>query len=478
MALPVHAFSLNNFSLDKSLHFLQENKATAALLTSALIGGVIVYLVANKEAESSVLCNEQQIQDLIEVPQQDMAMKAANEWDRKCAASRDLMDASKNGDIIKVQQLLSEHVHWKIDDWRVEQAMCIAAGFGHRDIVGLFIAYGAPIDMLNSCLYSAVCSGQAKMVEFLVAQGANPQKATLLQAAACSGNLEVATFLLDHGADVNYISWSYYNHCYVSPLQEAIKYKEIKMTELLLERGANLNLEPHYATQLLQTAIEKNCIEIVALLLAHGVNPNDYNLPYSFVPLAYAFSAEYEVRLTLIKLLLEHGSNPNASCDYNDETPLRRAMDIKNEAERLEIVKLLLAHRADPNAACSKYSHYTPLCIAICDKDIKIIQEMLAHGANLKEYPNSFFVEPIEHYIEIYNNLDQDFKSVFLEMMLPIITEDCLRKMEKCLSNESLKECNLDLIDRATGTIFNTSESLQEHRKLIEQHVRAKFVNA
>ena len=89
--------------------------------------------------------------------------------------------------------------------------------------------------------------------------------------AAGFGNLYKVGRLLDQGADINYL-WPLYN---MSALMMAVSGGKDDIVELLLERGANPNIQDDDGfTALMLSAVQyrDNNTEIIELLLAHGAN--------------------------------------------------------------------------------------------------------------------------------------------------------------------------------------------------------------
>ncbi|ULL16270.1 ankyrin repeat domain-containing protein [Paenibacillus sp. H1-7] len=148
--------------------------------------------------------------------------------------------------------------------------LCMAAGYGHTDIVRLLIRSGAD---LNAVWYANNYMGYAldtglEMVRLLLDAGADPNNAnwqgiTYLHIAAWLGNVEYAKLLLDCGAELEPIDQEYGT----TPLGWAAKYGRTEMVRFLLSRGANPllpKIEPW--TQPLAWAIRKGYKEIAVLL--------------------------------------------------------------------------------------------------------------------------------------------------------------------------------------------------------------------
>lgn len=159
--------------------------------------------------------------------------------------------------------------------------LCLAAGYGHADIVGLLIRRGAD---LNAPWYANNYIGYAAdysldMVRLLLEAGADPNNAnwlgvTYLHKAAYQGNMELAELLLQFGARLHAVDKEYGT----TPLGWAAKYGKTDMARFLLDKGADPRLpaeEPW--TQPLAWAKRRGHTDIVAMLTEWGFSAGDEN---------------------------------------------------------------------------------------------------------------------------------------------------------------------------------------------------------
>ena len=215
---------------------------------------------------------------------------------------------------------------------------------------------------------------------------------TPLAQAAFNGWLKAANFLLDHGAGVNVGD--------PSPLNQAVVAGNRAMTELLLNRGADVNANGSQGTPLHQAAnwgfqavteallsahADVNALnqggvtplflaasagreKIVQMLLAAGAKVNLKDDKGRTV-LNYAIGNSPEI----FQALLDAGTNPNTE-DSSGRTPLSYAAERDNP----KVVKLLLAAKADPNGGKLD----APLLCAIHKQDVASAELLLKQGAN------------------------------------------------------------------------------------------------
>jgi ankyrin repeat protein len=192
---------------------------------------------------------------------------------------------------------------------------------------------------------------------------------TPLSFAAMNGWTQVATFLLDHGAQVNGVPDS------VVPLHIAAGQGHMRMVELLLARGAEVDRRnPHQETALI-AASASGRIEVVRLLLERGADPKLADKDgRTALHLARAAKS-----LEIAQMLLEKGADPNALSGFvrfgPEGSPLHQAVT----ARQSEFVRLLLDHRADPDAHLPEQD--TPLMSAAENSDEELVKVLLAHGA-------------------------------------------------------------------------------------------------
>uniref|UniRef100_A0A8D9EF48 Serine/threonine-protein phosphatase 6 regulatory ankyrin repeat subunit B n=1 Tax=Cacopsylla melanoneura TaxID=428564 RepID=A0A8D9EF48_9HEMI len=215
---------------------------------------------------------------------------------------------------------------------------------------------------------------------------------------------EISKFLIEKGSSVNAtISKKYKDK---TPLHIAVENGDDDMVQMLLLRNANLNTIHTFGSSPLQVAIKEESVEIVLLILKHGISiqqfdkdrvllflvdeemeseVNEYLAKGANVNIRDVYAhdstalhiAASKGKLEIAKSLLKHGALtlPLISGPQEDYTPLFLA--VKNE--RLDMVQLLMQNKAlQPNSQ-------TALHIA-AHKDCwqeKIFTELITHGTNI-----------------------------------------------------------------------------------------------
>ncbi|KAK0302368.1 hypothetical protein LTR01_008795 [Friedmanniomyces endolithicus] len=125
----------------------------------------------------------------------------------------------------------------------------------------------------GTALYAASARGHEKVVEMLLAKGADVNAqgghyGGALQTASARGNEKVVEMLLAKGADVN----AQGGH-YGGALQTASARGHEKVVEMLLAKGADVNAQGGHYGGALQTASVGGHEKVVDMLLAKGAVP-------------------------------------------------------------------------------------------------------------------------------------------------------------------------------------------------------------
>ena len=121
----------------------------------------------------------------------------------------ELIESAKNGNIVRVNELLEEGVDPDIQDNYSRTALIEASGRRHIDIVELLLEYNANVNLKNRPGYSA------------------------LTYAVTSNNIDIVELLLEHDADINTST----RHG-LTPLMMAARGRP-EILNILIEGGAN-----------------------------------------------------------------------------------------------------------------------------------------------------------------------------------------------------------------------------------------------
>ena len=186
----------------------------------------------------------------------------------------------------------------------------------------------------------------------------NSKGDTVLLVAVSLGDLDSVLKLLALGADVNKQN----SYTRDTPVLRSLYTNHDDITRLLVEAGANLNIENNYRHSPMFVAVEKQKGEFVDLFITAGAQAgiNSDNL----------FRWVTKRNNLGILAMLKGGVNPNVK-NSQGNTPLIIAASIGD----VEAVRNLLAYRADPNAANNDGN--TPLIYAARYNHPQIVYELM-----------------------------------------------------------------------------------------------------
>ena len=208
---------------------------------------------------------------------------------------------------------------------------------------------------------------------------------------------------------------------YKFPLLAALGQGHIKIAELLLERGADVDVLESTGKTMLLVALSSlrdhnNLLDIVEFLLKHGtdVNARDNRSTTSSLHLA----AEYGVQ-TIVKMLLNHHADVNSQ-DSNGETPLHRLLGGWTYRDcNCDHVRLLLQHGAEVNRR--DRHNQTPFHRAVKSGWFRTARTLLEHGANdIVEHNNGISPWRLLSESQIYSEDEVLDHALFLLLKLDV----------------------------------------------------------
>ena len=230
----------------------------------------------------------------------------------------------------------------------------MAAGSGNKDMIELLLANGADINVKifgQTALHAAIMADEKDMVRFLLAKGF---KTSPINVDAFFGELDKVKKLVAEGADINLKDAGDF-----APLDCAVFGHHKQTVAFLIDNGADVNART--AVGLFPLIIAD--IEIAELLVAKGANVNLRHRSGTTVLHSAVNRNDHKGDIELVKLLLSHGADVNAKAYSNcvgweGWTPFHVACRNGNKA----IVEMLISKGADINAKTDK--GYTPMSLA------------------------------------------------------------------------------------------------------------------
>lgn len=192
---------------------------------------------------------------------------------------------------------------------------------------------------------------------------------TLLLIGSYQKRVDIVEFLLAHGAK-EIINKA--DNEGTGPLAYAAHADDPALTKLLLEHGAQVDVQDLRGVSPLMLAISGRKIANIACLLDHKAN---VNLEDTDGHTALTIAIAHQLT-PVAKTLLEYGANPNATTQYG-ATPLSFAINYENE----EIIEMLAAKGANLNEIPHVKIPY--LSQAVITKNFAVVKTLVKLGVSI-----------------------------------------------------------------------------------------------
>ena len=217
----------------------------------------------------------------------------------------------------------------------------------------------------------------------------NTQGSTALMFASENGNAKIVKLLIENGANPDL-----QNNSGLTALMLACDNLKNEVIKLLIENNANINLEDKNSNTALMIACEKNDIETVELLINKNVEINHKNKTLNTPILLATTNNYYEV----VEILARNGADVN-STDINGVSPLIQASISGYD----EIVKTLINHNVNVNYCINE--NQTALSLAIARNYNKIAELLIKSPIDITKETRSFITACENGNYEIINLL-------------------------------------------------------------------------
>lgn len=225
-----------------------------------------------------------------------------------------LLVAIRSGDFQQFQKVLATPVDLQVMDSRGCTPLHIAVLFGRTQMLDELLDRKVTLDAQNRTgrtpLNLAAEKGISEIVQRLLARGADPnlcpsdEPGTLNQ-AILKCHYEIIGMLLLNGAEVNKKDeWKFYPLHYAS--------RDYKATSMLLDAGADHNIDLVGGAQLIHFAARAGQIKTVEMLLDRGVGVDRREGGgYDSKEPTALYRAIEEQQESTVELLMRRGANPN-----------------------------------------------------------------------------------------------------------------------------------------------------------------------
>lgn len=254
-----------------------------------------------------------------------------------------------------VEQQNCSALYWAIEHDIPETAkLCLGAGAS------------TDYDRTRPCLYDSEAQLDEIHAGYRISFGYHGDLGTTpLHEASAHGSVKVMQVLVDHGADIERE-----DNAQQSPLILASALGKDEAVAFLLDKGAHIHKEGPRNHSPLHSAACGGFTSTVQLLLDRGADPNRPS-QYGHTPLYKAISYN---RCEVAALLIKRGADIEAMASAR-LTPLRHAIG----RDSSEMVSLLLASGAEVNGIAMT----RPLHEAVSRKNVSIVEALLEYGADV-----------------------------------------------------------------------------------------------
>ena len=198
---------------------------------------------------------------------------------------------------------------------------------------------------LGLSLEEACSWGDLKTVKSLISKQDVNCGCNYLHLAAYYGREEVVEYLIEYGLDVNgrtqWQSVMCESRYAAYALHAASEEGHVNIVRILLENGADVDLEDRQGRTCLMLAVQAEKLRVVQFLIDHGVSVRRKNSLNGRTALHYAV---FSHRVDVVSILIKYGADVDVT-DDEGLTPLMCAV----KDERGEMVSCLIDHKANMN---------------------------------------------------------------------------------------------------------------------------------
>jgi uncharacterized protein len=264
----------------------------------------------------------------------------------------------------------------------IERGLLEAVNYSNESMVRELLRNGADAKMSDDCgiqvLTYAIVASRPEMVKLLIAAGAEVNstdpsiyKLPLANAVRLSDpedRYKIAKLLIDAGADVN-------KGYFGTPLKESVSLKDVRLVELLIASGADVNLKDSDANSAYSLAARLGHQKLKEVLLEAGADPAVGVTKYQEEWREHAFfQASADGRVDVVEAMLHNGLATVNMSNSSKVTALMRAQDEI-------IVDILLRAGADVNLRDSR--GYTALMWAAEKGHASIVKRLISAGTDV-----------------------------------------------------------------------------------------------
>ena len=291
-----------------------------------------------------------------------------------------LMMAAMNGHVSIIDLLVECKCNVSMAAYNKRTALHLAAERGHLQCCRRLLQVGCFIDAQDSMgstpIFVAASKGHAPLVSFFIDQRADLDKSpnnqnSLLHCAAASGSVACCQELVSRGFDIEKK-----NRDGLTPLISAIKSKHRKTSIYLLKCKSNVNSPGLHRMTALNEAVFNNSPHLVQLLLQHGANP-DIEDDGGTLPLWFAVDA---ANAETIRLLTNAGCRFDVKSTLSDSCRPCDALEHAVHKQKLHIIRYLVGVYCETAINCLSRMLTNKECTQPLHATTKACLEILTEG--------------------------------------------------------------------------------------------------
>jgi ankyrin repeat protein len=173
----------------------------------------------------------------------------------------------------------------------------------------------------------------------------------------------------------------------------------VEIVRLLLDHGADLEAaggdmgeKPLHKVSYGKYRSQEDGVRVAQLLLDRGADVNTRRKDHQ-TPLHVA---SYFGNVEIVRLLLDHGADLEAATGDMGEKPLHQVSygEYRSQEDGVRVAQLLLDRGADVNTR--RKDHQTPLHLASYFGNVEIVRLLLDHGADLEAAVGDMGAKPLD----------------------------------------------------------------------------------
>ena len=299
----------------------------------------------------------------------------------------DIISAVENGNLPLTKKILQENVnllHARAEEDK-QSLLHIAIERNHVKVIKFLLKNGIDVNAKDdfgwSALHLAVYFKNLNIVKLLVTNKADVNSKittksglnnTPLHIAAKKGCCEILEYLIEMGADFNQ-----FNKFFYAPIHTACVMGNVKMVDFLLKKGCDINMLGGFAKDgLLNLAVDGNNIQMVELLLEHGI---DCLLNVEDIPSIYTAIADNK-NVEIVRLIIEK----NKEVDSEKINKLKNlALQFACEYGKKEIVEYLFSRGVYCDGGDNGRSAMRNACIS---GNLDLVKLLVKKGVNIRDF--------------------------------------------------------------------------------------------